>query len=1574
MHPNWTRIIVFSSALVALISGNAFAGGGLSPLPVNENVFYTAAHVPQDFLIVQPSGYLIEFLLEGADGGSATTGTNNQCFSDGGKGAVVGGTFKVGTGPGELAPGGTIRFIIGQKGSDSDRTNDACGAGGGGSAILYLPPGGSWATPYGQPGSGEILLAAGAGGGATQRALLIGQSCESGFAGGNGVQTECGGSSEGTNPGTPGCDGLASTDNGMTGGYGGSGAFSAYSSFETQGYPNGGNADPDPVDGELAGWGFGPGGYGDYTPGVNGGGGGGGYSGGAGGGRNRYGGGGGSFYASFATNTTFSNDELFGSNGNGVAFIACAQAPNSEPEAAISFSAGTSLVGLPCFPDFNAIAIPCDASFLSGDVWYRYVNPNMACTQTLTFTWATPETAVSAHSLADPSTTIACSNGGQFTYEIAAADSVLIRVESGLAGFDVQTAASNPDPSGNGVCNDLCANASPLVDGTTQDSLANANNETLPSCVTGGEFPGDVWYTYTNTGTCPALILVSTCFGNSANQERTLTAYDGCNGSELVCDSGDGNDPCAEIQWMVPVGATHVLRVSRPPFTNPADEFGLTVSIIGADDRDGDGVEDACDNCLNTQNSNQVDTDNDGSGDACDVCPGFDDSIDADADTVPDGCDICAGFDDLMDSDGDGVPDGCDPCPNNDPDDVDGNGTCGGQVVISGNLQTGVTATGNLQPPSAIANQACTTDEPGTFDFWTFQATAGDTIMLELDRLDPDLEPVFSIWAGDLADAPLDQFVSATVNPNQTLVTLATDIEPPATVENGVVQGSGFDQAIVGFVAPNTGTYTVLVAGSCNAAADDNSYSIRLDLNAEATIRNITIDVVYSDLQTAISNALSGHIIEISAGVVFEDQVFWLGDKEITIRGAGPGLTVIDAEGISTASLITFGTGLGPAAVLSDLTLRKDAVTANQSGALDIFNSSPTIRNVTFEGNYGSATPASGAIDISVSGASSSPLIEQCVFLDGRAGFANVEVSDGASATLINCAFDRSDRLDGSIITSIAAESGTVNLVNCTVGGLMNLGTATVNALNTAFVETPPVGFALNRCLHPGATGNSIDGMPTFVDLAGNDLRLAAGSLGIDAADYDAYIASGGGNVDAGGQARAFDDAGTANTGSGVLTFLDIGAYEYFIDSDGDGVGDGSDVCPGFDDGLDADVDGTPDGCDVCPFDANDDSDGDSICDSEDVCPGFDDTVDLDNNGLPDCTEVAGDECAMAIDASDGTFIGTMAANSGSTGDDSSCASNDTLDKWFRYVPAVTGSLEVSTCNPGTEFDTVLSVFDDCPQSGGVQLSCQDDSADANCQLSGLNRKSTITLPITTGVAVYVRLSVFNDNFFGSNGTGAGYEISFTASTDPGGDGDECASARNAVVGVNAGTLVDNSGATGVDDSCGIFNAIDEWFRYTATVAGTVTISTCNPVTGFDSVLSVFDDCPGNGGIELGCNDDGPDPVACDIFGEQLLSTLEVNVTAGQIYYIRLSANFDSPFEPAGPEFELTIEEPTSGCTPGDADGNGAVDINDVAPFVAVVLDPTSATEDQQCTADVNEDDSIDGRDLQAFLDVILAP
>jgi len=71
---------------------------------------------------------------------------------------------------------------------------------------------------------------------------------------------------------------------------------------------------------------------------------------------------------------------------------------------------------------------------------------------------------------------------------------------------------------------------------------------------------------------------------------------------------------------------------------------GLSASLSA--DSDSDGIPDACDNCPDDENADQVDTDGDGLGDACDPCPS-DEENDADGDGICDDADPCIDAEDL---------------------------------------------------------------------------------------------------------------------------------------------------------------------------------------------------------------------------------------------------------------------------------------------------------------------------------------------------------------------------------------------------------------------------------------------------------------------------------------------------------------------------------------------------------------------------------------------------------------------------------------------------------------------------------------------------------------------------------------------------------------------------------------------------------------------------------------------------------------------------------------------------------------------------------------------------------------
>jgi len=156
-------------------------------------------------------------------------------------------------------------------------------------------------------------------------------------------------------------------------------------------------------------------------------------------------------------------------------------------------------------------------------------------------------------------------------------------------------------------------------------------------------------------------------------------------------------------------------------------------------------------------------------------------------------------------------------------------------------------------------------------------------------------------------------------------------------------------------------------------------------------------------------------------------------------------------------------------------------------------------------------------------------------------------------------------------------------------------------------------------------------------------------------------------------------------------------------DTDGDGVHDICDYCPGSDDladvdldnepdgcdacvgvandadangdgipdvAVDTDLDGLPDVCDLCPLDNPDDLDGDGQCDSGDTCIGFDDLIDTDGDGTADgcdpcpldvADDVDGDGVCDGVDQCPG-FDDGLDGDSDGVPDDCDACPVDPLD------------------------------------------------------------------------------------------------------------------------------------------------------------------------------------------------------------------------------------------------------------------------------------------------------------------------
>lgn len=197
-------------------------------------------------------------------------------------------------------------------------------------------------------------------------------------------------------------------------------------------------------------------------------------------------------------------------------------------------------------------------------------------------------------------------------------------------------------------------------------------------------------------------------------------------------------------------------------------------------------------------------------------------------------------------------------------------------------------------------------------------------------------------------------------------------------------------------------------------------------------------------------------------------------------------------------------------------------------------------------------------------------------------------------------------------------------------------------------------------------------------------------------------------------------------------------------DSDGDGVGDACDICPGFDDYADSDGDGLPDGCDNCSDIANigqDDADGDGIGDLCDEC------TDTDGDGFGDpgfaantCTEDNCPDIANPGQAdADGDGVGDACDNCSAVANpDQDDLDNDGIGD---ACDPCTDSDGDGFGDPGFAANTCPD--DNCPytpnpgqedaDSNGVGDACETECGDANGDLS-----------VNIGDAVFLINYIFN--------------------------------------------------------------------------------------------------------------------------------------------------------------------------------------------------------------------------------------
>ena len=152
------------------------------------------------------------------------------------------------------------------------------------------------------------------------------------------------------------------------------------------------------------------------------------------------------------------------------------------------------------------------------------------------------------------------------------------------------------------------------------------------------------------------------------------------------------------------------------------------------------------------------------------------------------------------------------------------------------------------------------------------------------------------------------------------------------------------------------------------------------------------------------------------------------------------------------------------------------------------------------------------------------------------------------------------------------------------------------------------------------------------------------------------------------------------------------------------------------------------------------------------------------------------DNCSNALPLFPGTQTSGSLFYATNDGDASCGSTTGNPDVWYSYTPPCDGVLRGNTCGthdgPGVDLgmDTVLAVFDGCPDTAPTELDCNDDwpvsvSDPSACLGSddGLRRDSAIALPLVAGQTVWVRVSHYGssiaDGEFVLNTEFAGYVI-----------------------------------------------------------------------------------------------------------------------------------------------------------------------------------------------------------------------
>ncbi|MCB9857765.1 MAG: hypothetical protein H6818_18940 [Phycisphaerales bacterium] len=335
-------------------------------------------------------------------------------------------------------------------------------------------------------------------------------------------------------------------------------------------------------------------------------------------------------------------------------------------------------------------------------------------------------------------------------------------------------------------------------------------------------------------------------------------------------------------------------------------------------------------------------------------------------------------------------------------------------------------------------------------------------------------------------------------------------------------------------------------------------------------------------------------------------------DTSVTSNRGGAAVLVVSAQlNLNNCILMdNNGNGNGGAILLSGTnavttldTVVMNGNRAREGGAIYLGNGLLTVRNSICAGNMAQSNGSA----ITIVSASGQATITNTI-ISGNNGPNGI--TNKGTLTLVNCTLAGNHGGEGAGIYTSASGNSTV--INSLIWG-----NAVATESQISCDGTMDVSY---NGIEGGVAG--ITGAGTINDNGGNLNFSGSDSVFFDPVD-PASAPTTEGNYHLAPDSVAIDEGSNAlATNAGLTTdfegdirivgmAVDLGADENSClidgDDDGDGVPDGCDLCPGFDDSMDADNDGVADGCDLCPgFDDNADIDDDGVpngCDSD--CSGF---------------------------------------------------------------------------------------------------------------------------------------------------------------------------------------------------------------------------------------------------------------------------------------------------------------------------------------------------------------------------------